>query len=109
MVYWLRRWSSKAKSAQRGRFEPNALGVVSGVTTLRLANFSPKAFSCLYVSLIVVGVYMYIKSIKKHKGKSVLTLGRVLSPIVRGYSSATFCHRWNTSCCATLSPVSPGT
>ena len=42
MVYWLERWPYKAESAQQWWFEPNALSVVSGVTSLILANLSEK-------------------------------------------------------------------
>ena len=48
VVYWLERWPSNAMSAQQWRFESNTLSVVSGVTTLRLANL-PEKFSVAYI------------------------------------------------------------
>ena len=38
VVCWLERWLSKAESGEQWRFDPNALSMVSGVTTIRLAN-----------------------------------------------------------------------
>ena len=52
---WLERWLCKAESAQQWWFKPNALSVVSGVTTLRLDNWPSNAFSCLYMGFIHSG------------------------------------------------------
>ena len=46
--YWLESWPCKAESAQLWWFEPNALSVLSGVTTLILAYF-PEKHSVVYV------------------------------------------------------------
>ena len=48
VLYCLERWPCKAETAQQWWFEPNALSVVSGVTTLRLANL-PEKHSVAYI------------------------------------------------------------
>ena len=47
-MWWLEGWPCKAESAQQWRFEPNSLSVVSGVTTLQLANWSEEP-SVVYI------------------------------------------------------------
>ena len=47
-MYWLERWPSKAESAQQWWYEPKALSVVSGVTTLMLPNL-PENHSVAYI------------------------------------------------------------
>ena len=42
MVYWLECWPFIAELAQQWWLEPNTLSVVSGVTTLMLANLTEK-------------------------------------------------------------------
>ena len=54
VVLWLERWPCRGESAQQLWFDPNSLSVVSGVTTLRLANLPEKHSVFIYIVISLV-------------------------------------------------------